>query len=342
MRLRMPGVAVALLLVCAAPVSAQDIKGQKPVLLVDGAFQFTPRSWGSYIIHDKETDEYYLFTMAVLEDATKKGQTGTWLEIDIDTFKERVVTRVLVEKGRSGPGEIMAGIVWVEGLKPFSVPEKYLAGEDQEVGQFKTTQIGRKVESRTFTHDGQPLQGFLAEGVDEKGGVTRALVSTDVAPMGLIWADAPGMEMFLDDWGSGAETRIKEKPIGMFAWIMDMVARGLSGEDIDIPARILPPLRAEGDWVERDDACAGSRWTIGLTDASRLSVSGNGRCGGWTGAESLQAPVWKNPRVLTGRLTGEQRRGQAQVMFVSDTRAVLVVKDPDGAPATFTVLTKAR
>lgn len=340
MRFQRSGLVLALLLIVSAPAPAQDIKGQKPVLLVDGAFQFTPRSWGSYIIHDKETDEYYLFTMAVLEDAKKKGQTGTWLEIDIDTFKERVVTRVLVEKGRSGPGDILEAIVWVEGLKPFSVPEKYLSGQDQEVGQFKTAAVGARAEEVTFTHDGMKLQGYLAEGRDDKGGAMRALVSLEVAPMGIVWADTPEMALYLDDWGSGAETRVKETPIGMFAWIMDMVGRGLAGEDVAIPERKLPPLRAEGDWIERDGTCAGSRWTIGPTGAGQLSVSA--RCGGGTGAESLQALAWKNPRMLTGRLTSEQRPGQAQLMFVSATRAVLVVSGTGGAPSTFTVLQKAR
>jgi hypothetical protein len=339
MRRGISGLVLVLSLVSAAPAPAQDIKGQKPVLIVDGAFQFTPRSWGSYIIHDKEKDEYYLFTMSVLDDETRKGKIGTWIEIDIDTFKERVVTRALAEKGPAGPGELMAAIVWVEGLKPFSVPEKYLTGADQEVGQFQVTQVPKRVESRSFTHDGQTLNGFLAEGVDPKGGVTRALVSMDIAPMGLVWADTPEMEIFLDDWGGGAATRIKEKPIGMFAWIMDMVSRGLSGEDVAIPERKFPPLRIDGTWSERDDACAGSRWTIG---SAGQAAAANWRCGDATGGGALQGLVWKTPRIMTGRLAGENRRGQAQLMFVSDSRAVLVVKAPDGVLSTFSVLQKAR
>lgn len=339
MRRGIAGLVLVLSIVFAASVPAQDIKGQKPVLIVDGAFQFTPRSWGSYIIHDKEKDEYYLFTMSVLEDETRKGKTGTWIEIDIDTFKEHVVTRALAEKGPAGPGEVMAAIVWVEGLKPFSVPEKYLTGQDQEIGQFQVTQVSKRVESRSFTHDGQRLNGFLAEAVDEKGGITRALVSTDIAPMGLVWADTAEMEIFLDDWGGGAETRIKDKPIGMFAWIMDMVSRGLSGEDVAIPERKSPPLRIDGDWNERDDACAGSRWTIG---SAGQTATADWRCGSATGAGALQTLVWKTPRIMTGRLAGESRKGQAQLMFVSDARAVLVVKAPDGVLSTFTVLQKAR
>ena len=336
------GLVVALTVVVASPAPAQEIKGQKPVLLVDGAFQFTPRSWGSYVIHDKETDEFYLFTMSVLDDETRKGQTGTWLEIDIDTFKERVVTRALVEKKPAGPGDIMAAIVWVEGLKPFSVPEKYLTGADQEVGQFTTATVGARAEQIAFTHDGQRMQGFLAEGRDDKGGAIRALVSLDVAPMGLVWADTAEMAMYLDDWGSGAATRITEKPIGMFAWIMDMVSRGLSGEDVAIPERSLPPLRTEGAWTKRDGACAGSRWTVGPGAAGRASVAGDWRCGATTGSQPALAFAWKTPRILAGQLAGESRRGQVLLMFVSDTRALLVVNDGAGAPSTFTVLQKAR
>lgn len=339
MRRGMSGLVLVLSLALAASAPAQDIKGQKPVLIVDGAFQFTPHSWGTYIIHDKEKDEYYLFTMSVLEDETRKGKAGTWLEIDIDTFKERVVTRVQVEKGPTGPGEVMAAIVWVEGLKPFSVPEKYLTGEDQEVGQFQVAQVSKRVESRSFTHDGQKLNGFLAEAVDAKGGTTRALVSTDVAPMGLVWADTTEMEIFLDDWGGGAETRIKEKPIGMFAWIMDMVSRGLSGEDVAIPERKIPAPRLDGAWEEVDDTCAGSRWTFG---AGGRAATGEWRCGGATGSGALQALAWKTPRIMAGRLEGGSRTGQAQLMFVSDSRGVLVVKAPDGILSTFTVLQKAR
>ncbi len=343
MSTRIAAAMLAALLIVPAPSGAQgsqQIKGQKPILILDGTFRFTPGAWATYVIHDKGSGEYHTFTMSVLNDETRKNRQGTWLEIDIDTGRERVVTRVLAEQTPAGPGEIMDAVVWIEGMKPFSVPEKYLKGDGKEVGQFQVAQVPKVVEPRAFTHDGQPLRGFFAESADDKGGVTRALVSTEVAPIGLVWADAPAMEMYLYDWGGGARTRITDRPIGMRMWIMDMVFRGLAGEDISIPERKLPQPAIDGGWEERDGACAGSRWTVGPAGGAGRTAESAARCGERAGREAVQPPAWKTPRIVAGQLESPIRNGAAQLMFVSDTRALMAVKTPDGVPASFSVLTK--
>ena len=53
MSLRLVAALLVVLIAFPGLSAAQDIKGQKPVLILDGAFRFTPRSWASYVIHDK-------------------------------------------------------------------------------------------------------------------------------------------------------------------------------------------------------------------------------------------------------------------------------------------------
>jgi hypothetical protein len=197
-----------------------------------------------------------------------------------------------------------------------------------------------RVEPRTFTHGGREVRGYYAEFTDDKGGMTRALVSAEVAPMGVVWVDAPDTEMFLSDWGSGAETRIKGRPMSMWLWVMDLVARGLAGEEVVIPERKLPAPVIDGVWEERDGACAGSQWTVDAAGGAGRGARSAARCAGSAGEEVLRAAVWKTPRVVAGELDGAGRKGVATIMFASDTQAVLAVKDPAGAPSAFSVLRK--
>ena len=148
--------------------------------------------------------------------------------------------------------------------------------------------------------------------------------------------------MTLNDWGGGAETRIKGRPISMWLWVMDLVGRGLSGDEELIPERKLPAPVIDGTWEERDGACAGSQWTVGVTGQAGRVAGSAARCGNQAAREAVQAPAWKTPRVLAGELDSSIRKGTAQLMFVSDTRAILAVRTPDGTPAVFSVLGKQR
>jgi hypothetical protein len=317
----------------AGPALAQQVKGQKPVLLIDGTFQFQPGSWARYLIHDKKAGEYYLFTLSVLNEEQRKNRPCTWLEIEVTTPGEYVVTRVLVEKTTAGPGDLMAAVVWVEGFTPFSLPEKFLKAGSKDAPQFTSAHVAKRVEQRPLTFDGQSLPAILVEAQDDKGDITRAMVSTSVAPMALLWADNPEIAMYLDDWGSGAVTKITQKPIGFFEWIALQVSRAMGGEDVSLrPRQILLP-DVDGVWEERDGACPGSRWNVAAS-ADRLRLHRLARCQDTledlegSGVAAGRAPV----RVLTATLGGSATNTgtDATVMFYSRDRAVVALRNANG------------
>jgi len=58
------------------------------------------------------------------------------------------------------------------------------------------------------------------EAVDAKGSTLGALVSEEVAPIGVIMAESPLMGMYLSDWGGGAKSMIEGTPVNFYVWLM--------------------------------------------------------------------------------------------------------------------------
>ena len=132
-------------------VLAGDIQGQKPVMFVGDTFQFVPGAWASYYVHDKGKDEHYVMHMATLEKLKQDGKQCSWMEIEmLPESGPSVVTRLLVEETKRGPGDLLEVIVQVKGYSPFTVPKKYYEGENKEVGEFHATQIAKRIARRTF------------------------------------------------------------------------------------------------------------------------------------------------------------------------------------------------
>jgi len=209
---------------------AQDkIPSQRPMLMIKDTFKFDPGSWAEYSIIDKLKNETSRMYIATLERETVDGVPCTWLEIEAE-MKDTpvVVTRVLAEETKDGPGKILKAIVQVKGYSPFTVPKKYLEGEDQQVGQFDAAQIVKRLEQKTIVHKGKSIRALAVEAEDSKGEKTAATISLDLLPIAIYQAETSDMKMSANDWGSGAKSKIQGKPVSFTLWIVEQFVKGLT------------------------------------------------------------------------------------------------------------------
>jgi len=220
---------VIILIALPGAALAADIQGQKPVMFIGNAFQFVPGAWSSYYVHDKEKNEHYIMHMATLERLKQDGKQCSWMEIEmLPESGPSVVTRLLVEETKQGPGDLLEVIVQVKGYSPFTVPRKYYEGENKEVGEFRTTQIAKRIARRTFDLSGRSIAAWEVEAVDDKGNMTEALVSEQVLPIGVIMAETSQAGMYLKDWGLSAKSKISGTPINFYLWLMMQIGAGLT------------------------------------------------------------------------------------------------------------------
>lgn len=337
--------AVAFVVTGAAPVAGQEVKGQRPVILVGDAFQFNEGSWATYTLHDKKDDSYYSMTMSILESVRRGKQECAWMEVEIETAKELVVTRFLTEKTKTGPGDLFEVIVYVHGLQPFSIPKSMLKDTNKQVPPMQVARVARRVEQRQMAIDGESLNVWAVEGTDPQGGAMSAMVSVDVAPIGVLMADTRDISMYLEAWGGGAKTRIKGKPRGFMTWLLGLIGQGMSGEDIAMKERPQRNWDVNGAWREIEGPCAGSVWTMnaGAGELSRLAAP---RCDPSPAAQISEgiAPRWRSDRVVVTQLPGRAAtdKATATVILVAPDKAVVWYTAPDGRPAVATLRKRAR
>jgi len=228
------GVLVALAVAAVAAMTAAtahgaDVEGQRPLMIVGDAFRFTPGAWSDYLIHDRAKKEYYRMTVATLERIDRDGKPCSWMEIGVTPEKDPpVVTRFLVEETKTGPGEIYEVIVQVRGCEPFTVPESFYKGEEKDVGNFKGTAVATRIDRRVIPVAGRNVRAWDVEAVDAAGDVTAALVSEEVAPIGVVLAESPQVDMVLSDWGTGAKSRIEGTPVNFYVWLMMQMGGALA------------------------------------------------------------------------------------------------------------------
>ena len=213
----------------AATATGADVEGQRPLMIVGDTFRFTPGAWSDYLIHDREKKEYYRMTIATLERFNRDGKPCSWMEIGVTPEKDpAVVTRLLVEETKTGPGEIYEVIVQVRGYDPFTVPESFYKGRDKEVGNFKGTAVAKRIARRVISVAGRSVRVWDVEAVDAAGDMTAALVSEEVAPIGVVMAESPQVDMVLSDWGTGAKSKIEGTPVNFYVWIMMQMGGALA------------------------------------------------------------------------------------------------------------------
>jgi len=212
----------------AAQTSQQKIPGQKSMLLIQDTFKLVPGTWALYDVLDKQKNEPFLMSISVLGKETYKGKDGVWLEIDVQ-MKDmpRVVTDALVEEAAGPTGEVLKAVVQVEGVSPFKVPEKYLKGADQEVGQFEPAKIVRKLEQKKIDHKGKTVDVLVVEAENSQGEKVTAAVSLQILPIALYAAETDDLKMTVNDWGTGATTKLKGEPVSFTLWLIEMVGKEL-------------------------------------------------------------------------------------------------------------------
>jgi len=207
----------------------ENIPGQKALLLLQDGLHLTPGTWTSYAILDKAKDETYTMTIASLTKETIQGEPYSRLEIGV-AMKDSppVVTSILAEETGQGPGRIEKALVQVQGMSPFTVPRKYLEGQDQAVGEFKSARIIRELENRKVTLAGKPIDVLAVEEENDKGEEVTAQVSLQILPIVIYEADTVDIKMTALDFGGGAVTKIEGAPLPFALWLIETVANSLT------------------------------------------------------------------------------------------------------------------
>lgn len=221
---------LCILAVFAAPIAAQEpIPKQAPLVVIEGNFAFVPGTWAEYTVFDKVKNETSRLYIAALKRDTVAGRPGIWLEIEAEMEGTPVVvTDLFAEETKDGPGQIYKAVIQVKGMSPFTVPKKYLEGEDQSVGAYQPAQIVKRLEQKKVVIKGRTIDTLRVEAQDKDGRTTTASVSVQVPPLALVAAETDDLKMTLDDWGDGAASRISGQPIGFTFWIMEQIAIGLT------------------------------------------------------------------------------------------------------------------
>ena len=330
---------LSLVLLAPPPALAQQIAGQKPVMMIGDTFQFIPGSWATYALHDKKEDTYYTMTMSILDSVRKNGKDCAWMEIEIETDKELVVTRMLTEKTKNGPGEVLAVIVYIQGFTPFTIPQKWIKGDEQQVAEFKVGHVQQHVNQRTITFGGRQLDVTEVDAIDDSGTKIAATASVGITPIGVLYADTPDVGMYLEDWGMGARTKIVGQPESFYLWMIGQVGGALSDAKVKTQSRPQRQLDVAGMWEEMDGPCAGSRWVFAGAFPTAARVDADSRCGGQASPAARAANArWAMDKIVTLSLPGRgPDNSRVSVIFRSPTRAVVAFTDRNGRAALATL-----
>jgi len=209
-------------------LSAEEIKGQKPMMLIGETFQFVQGSWSRYFIHDKVKNEYYQMSIAILEKERRDSKDCSWMEVEIiSESNPPVVTKFLAEETKEGPGDLKEVIVQVKGYSPFTVPGSFYEGKDKEVGDFKTAHVVKRIEKNLINYKNKTLNVWKVEAQDPKGKTIDALISEEVPPIGVVMVESPESSMYLDDWGINAKSRIEGTPLNFYIWLIHQTFDGM-------------------------------------------------------------------------------------------------------------------
>lgn len=68
---------------------------------------------------------------------------------------------------------------------------------------------------------------WLAEAVNNNHQSIEAWVSEELPPMGVFKIDTAEVGMYLEDWGTGAQSEITETPMNFYVWITSQISKAL-------------------------------------------------------------------------------------------------------------------
>jgi hypothetical protein len=78
---------------------------------------------------------------------------------------------------------------------------------------------------RKLSHGGREFEAWIVEAVDGAGKRLKAVVSAELAPVGVYLAESDEVRMQLTDWGEGARTKIRGRVYPFWIWLAGEVAK---------------------------------------------------------------------------------------------------------------------
>lgn|GEM_PF-440302 len=216
--------------VFAGPESAQQ---QKPVPMMGSEFRFMPGTWSLYTVTDTREQQTYTMRVSVLDSVSQRRATAYWLEIEIlSSHHPDVVTRLLVPDTGQGPGDAQKAYVQVAGYPPFEVPRHQLRADRKkdngQTGPFLTYELVRRPDEKTLAWKGRTIKATTVEAIDPHAQPATVVVSRDAPPLGIVELTTPEVRMELLNWGTGATTKITEKPTGLWRWMWNIISQTMN------------------------------------------------------------------------------------------------------------------
>jgi len=202
----------------------QHLPKQPSIPIINNAFQFINGSWASYIIFDQKKFTYSYMDIAIRENEQCSYPHGcAWMELRVQIENQPpVVTRLLVEKSKNGPGKIKKMAVWIKGYKPFWIPDSFLKEEKRP--SFQNQNDYRIVTSKIGKLFGKIIKiskvSFNGKGI--------AYLSPNVPPIGLLILEDPKLNMYLRQFGMERTSWLPEEPVSFNWWIMEQIFKELN------------------------------------------------------------------------------------------------------------------
>lgn len=209
-----------------------------PPIVVGDVFQFVEGAWAEYEILDKADDTTLILRMSILgqESARRtifsRRRPYRWLEIDVQVPDEpRVTINYLARETSDGPGEPREMILHIEGYQnPIRFGRMWLRGSDEEIVDTEHEWTRQDVDEEIITHGDRSFTAWRVQAEAEDGTIVEAVVSEELPPFGLYFAETTAQRMSLQDWGLGAQSSITGNPIGLTRWIARQVREGVPEE----------------------------------------------------------------------------------------------------------------
>jgi hypothetical protein len=222
----------------AADAGEPPVPDFPPPMVVGDMFQFTEGAWAEYDILDKNEQMTYILRISILEQEAvrrtwfSRRRMYRWLEFQVQMPDHpHVVVKYLGPETPEGPGEPHEMIVQIEEYEdPIRFGRMWLRDNDEQIVTADYEWSDQRVDEETITHAGRTFSAWRAQATADDGTTVEAIVSEELPPFGLYFAENSEQRMTLRDWGMGARTAITGEPVGLFRWITRQVQAAMEEE----------------------------------------------------------------------------------------------------------------
>ncbi len=219
----------------AAEPGAPPMPTHPTPIVVGDMFQFVEGAWAEYEIFDKIQDTTFTMRMSVLGPQQvrrtwfSRRRPYRWLEFDVHMPGEpRVLINYLARETPEGPGEPHEMIIQIEEFEnPIRLRRRWLRGNEDEIVDAGYEWTRQRVDEEAITHGDRSFSAWRVQAKAEDGTTVEAVVSEELPPFGLYFAETPEQRMTLRDWGTDARSTITGQPLGLTRWIARQVREGM-------------------------------------------------------------------------------------------------------------------